>query len=91
MYFDHSSSDQSGLIPSMSLTVVGRGRRHDLVALHEGEALDLSAASGQAPSAMARISSTMISSPSPRTMTSIQGASLRTCLYMKVAWMPPRT
>lgn len=33
----------------------------------------------------------MISSPSPRTITSTQGASLNTCRNMKVAWTPPKT
>jgi hypothetical protein len=33
----------------------------------------------------------MISSPSPRTIASIQGASASTCRYMKVACTPPST
>ena len=46
---------------------------------------------GHWPASIARISSRKISSPSPRTITSIQGASESTCLYMKVAWIPPST
>jgi hypothetical protein len=71
----------------------GRGLRGlDRVAILEGEALDLSVlVRSTRRRAMAFITSTMISSPSPRTIRSTLSHSEKTCLYMKVGWMPPRT
>jgi hypothetical protein len=56
-----------------------------------GEALDVGTRLGEACRRRGAHHLDEISSPSPRTIRSTQGASLSTCLYMKVAWMPPRT
>ncbi len=91
MYLLQSRIDQSGLMAAMSLTVAAAAVATIWSPSRKARPLMEERAAGQRPSRIALISSVQISSPSPRTMTSTHGASLSTCLYMKVACTPPRT
>jgi hypothetical protein len=69
----------------------GRGGDDLLALLKARPRTFFSDARASGPLAMVPIRLLKISSPSPRTMTSTQGASVSTCWYMKVACTPPST
>jgi hypothetical protein len=78
MYFFHSRMPQSGQMLSTSLMDGSAGvARIWPSSLEEGDALDLVERSRQCPASMVRTRFSVTASPSPRTMTSIQGASPR--------------
>lgn len=91
LYWLQSSTSQSGLIEAMSLIVSAASVATTASPSRKARPLMARASCGQRPSLIAVNSSTAISSPSPRTITSMWGASASTCWYMKVAWMPPST
>lgn len=91
MYLDQSRIPQSGVRPSRSwmggwagVATIRSSSRNAIPRMD-------SRSWKKRPDATERTRFATISSPSPRTMTSIQGASDRTCSYMKVACTPPRT
>ena len=91
MYLSHSSRLQSGSMPSKFLIVGAAGVATMRASSTYAIPLISPRAAGHRPSSTARTSSRKISSPSPRTIASIHGASFSTCWYMNVPWMPPRT